>query len=80
MTKQERIYYCQPVFRPPSEAHSLILQVTVGCAHNKCTFCEMYIEKKFHIRQVEEVIEDIEMAKESYGDIIRKFFCIVLKR
>ena len=62
------------VFRPPSEAQSLILQVTVGCAHNQCTFCEMYKEKDFHIRQIEEIIKDIDSAKEHYGDYVSKFF------
>ncbi len=62
------------VFRPPSEAQSLILQATVGCAHNKCTFCEMYKEKDFHIRPIEDVLVDIDMGKQSYGDYITKFF------
>ena len=38
------------VFRPPSEAYSLIVQVTIGCSHNKCTFCDMYKEKRFALR------------------------------
>ena len=44
------------LYRPPSEAYSLIIQVTIGCAHNKCTFCNMYREKQFRIRKKEEII------------------------
>ena len=42
------------VFRPPSEAYSLIVQVTIGCSHNKCTFCDMYKEKRFRVRKLED--------------------------
>lgn len=61
------------VFRPPSEAYSLIVQVTVGCSHNKCTFCDMYSEKKFHIRKMEDILEDFQMAREAYKHIGRIF-------
>lgn len=61
------------VYRPPSEAHSLILQITIGCAHNKCTFCSMYKDKKFRIRDLQEVMEDLEYAKLHYGTIKRFF-------
>lgn len=62
------------VYRPPSEARSLIVQVTIGCAHNKCTFCTMYKDKKFRIRKKEEVLEDFQMAYDAYGDRIRRIF------
>ncbi|GAA6133361.1 radical SAM protein [Oceaniserpentilla sp. 4NH20-0058] len=55
------ISYIEPVFRPPSEARSFILQVTNGCSWNKCTFCEMYTEeqKKFKARKEEDIEQDI---------------------
>ncbi len=51
--------YYGNVFRPPSEAQSLIIQATYGCSHNKCTFCYMYKGEGFHIRSVDEIIESL---------------------
>ncbi len=61
------------VYRPPSEACSLIIQVTIGCSHNKCSFCSMYKNKKFKIRTIGEVIEDLNMAREKYGRVEKIF-------
>ncbi|OPY73066.1 MAG: Oxygen-independent coproporphyrinogen-III oxidase 1 [Syntrophorhabdus sp. PtaU1.Bin050] len=61
------------IYRPPSEADSLILQVTIGCSHNKCTFCGSFKDKKFRVRKFEEIKEDIEEAK-AYAKYIRKVF------
>lgn len=61
------------IYRPPSEADSLILQVTIGCSHNKCTFCGSFKDKKFRLRTLEEVREDVEEAK-AYARYIRKVF------
>jgi radical SAM superfamily enzyme YgiQ (UPF0313 family) len=61
------------VYRPPSEAQSLIVQVTIGCAHNECTFCGMYKDKKFRIRPLDEVLEDLDWAKRHYGHIDKIF-------
>ena len=55
----ERQYF-GVIYRPPSEAYSLILQVTVGCSHNKCTFCSMYKDKKFFIKPIEQIKIEIE--------------------
>lgn len=60
--------YQDPVYRPPSEADSLLIQATIGCPHNKCTFCGMYKSSKFHIRPVAEIKEDIRAARKYYGD------------
>ncbi|MDD6310673.1 MAG: radical SAM protein [Firmicutes bacterium] len=63
------------IFRPPSEAYSLLVQVTIGCTHNKCTFCSMYKDKKFRVRKLEEVIEDLKWARAHYGRVNRIFLC-----
>ena len=56
------IKYDEPLFRPPSEAESLILQVTLGCAWNRCSFCEMYTTKTFRIKKEEDVLGEIKIA------------------
>ena len=61
------------IYRPPSEARSLIVQVAVGCAHNKCTFCSMYKDKSFRIKSWEEIKEDLDEARETYRYIKRIF-------
>ncbi|KUO76748.1 MAG: radical SAM protein [Clostridia bacterium BRH_c25] len=61
------------IYRPPSEAQSLIIQATIGCSHNKCTFCSMYKDKKFRIRDVEEVLADIEDGRRHYRSVDRVF-------
>ncbi|MCH4888352.1 radical SAM protein [Acidaminobacter sp. JC074] len=61
------------VYRPPSEARSYILQVTIGCSHNKCTFCDMYKDKQFRVRDLNDIFEDLDMAKQSYGSLKRIF-------
>ena len=62
------------VIRPPSEAGSLLLQVTVGCSHNKCTFCPTYKGEKFRIKSFDEIEEDI-LEASGYGYIERVFLC-----
>ena len=62
------------VYRPPSEAHSLLIQATIGCPHNKCTFCTMYKDTRFRLRPVHEIKEDLDMARDYYGEGIHSLF------
>lgn len=61
------------LYRPPSEAYSLIVQATIGCTHNKCTFCSMYKDKKFRIRSTDEIIADFRIGRERYKTVNRIF-------
>ena len=67
------IQYNEPLFRPPSEARSLILQITLGCSWNKCSFCEMYTSKQFKARKEEDVFKDVD-AFVPYADQIKRIF------
>lgn len=66
--------YVEPLFRPPSEARSLIFQITVGCSQNSCTFCGMYKGKRFRVRPVPEIIEEIEGIPEIHRPRIDRVF------
>ena len=68
-----RMRYRGPIFRPPSEADSYILQIAYGCSWNQCTFCHMYPGVPFRLRPVGEVLEDIEEAGRSIPQIRRVF-------
>ncbi|MFX1553629.1 MAG: radical SAM protein, partial [Promethearchaeota archaeon] len=73
MKSKEEIYYCQPVFRPPSEAYSLLIQLTEGCTF-KCDFCMSNLRKKFLIRDIELVKKDLDIARKQYGANVRRIF------
>ena len=63
------------IIRPPSEAYSLLLQVTVGCSHNQCTFCPSFKDKRFRIKSLEEIVEDLEYASRRVRHVDRLFLC-----
>ena len=58
--------YSEPLFRPPAEAYSAIIQATLGCSWNQCAFCEMYTSKKFKVRKLEELKPEIETLSKIY--------------
>ncbi len=68
------IRYEGTLYRPPSEADSLILQATIGCSWNECTFCGMYREKRFRVRPLDELRREIDWAREHLGARVRKVF------
>ena len=67
------MFYEGKIFRPPSEAKSLILQITVGCRHNACTFCTMYKDKSFRIKSIAEINDIITIAHAQDSDVERIF-------
>ena len=66
--------YQGKIYRPPSEADSYILQATIGCSWNKCTYCDMYREKEFSVRPLDETLEDIAAAGAALGGQVQKVF------
>lgn len=66
--------YHGSVYRPPSEANSLIIQVTLGCTHNSCTFCPMFTEKRFRVVPFDEVLSNLKQARCEYPHVRRIFF------
>lgn len=66
--------YVEPLYRPPSEANSYILQATIGCSWNKCAYCDMYRSKQFRIRELDESLQDLREAATRGGHAIDKIF------
>lgn len=84
-SKRTDMYYAEPVYRPPSEAYSLLIQATVGCsaaAAGRCFFCNSYLfnqvvpEKRFRIRPTREILEDIAIARTQYRETPEKIFLL----
>ncbi|MFX1390756.1 MAG: radical SAM protein [Promethearchaeota archaeon] len=73
MKSKEEIYYKTPIFRPPSEAYSLLIQVTEGCTY-KCDFCVSNLNKKFVIREIDDIKKDLDTAKRIYGSNVKRIF------
>lgn len=65
--------YQYPLYRPPSEANSLIIQATIGCSHNKCSFCSMYKGKKFIIKSLEQIKKEIDFFRKEYEKVEKIF-------
>lgn len=80
------MHYDEMVFRPPQEARTLLLQVTYGCSHNKCTYCSMYKNVKFKMSPIDEIISDLKECRLYYSNIDRIFllngdaFCLSYNR
>ncbi|HPD55751.1 MAG TPA: hypothetical protein P5294_00010 [Smithellaceae bacterium] len=64
------------IIRPPSEAYSLLLQISVGCSHNKCTFCGTYRQKRFKIKPLETIERDLKEAH-TYKGVEKVFYAMV---
>lgn len=65
--------YDYPLYRPPSESNSLIIQATLGCSHNKCSFCNMYKSKKFTIKSVEDIKNSMDYFRQTYEHVEKIF-------
>jgi len=66
--------YVGRIYRPPSEANSYILQATIGCSWNHCTYCDMYRDKQFKVRELSATLQDITLAGQAYGAYVDKVF------
>ena len=74
MRENAFVRYDEPLFRPPSEADSFILQATLGCSWNACTYCAMYRGKRFQVRPIEAVLADIAEARARFSEDVRHVF------
>ena len=68
--------YQGKIYRPWPEANSMLIQITTGCTHNKCTFCDMFREQRFSIKSLDTIYSDIEEASASYKNYVESIFLI----
>jgi radical SAM superfamily enzyme YgiQ (UPF0313 family) len=68
------VRYEEPIFRPPSEADSLLLQATVGCSWNHCTYCAMYRSKTYRVRPLDELLTEVRAAGRAFGPEVTRIF------
>jgi radical SAM superfamily enzyme YgiQ (UPF0313 family) len=68
------LYYHEPVYRPPSEAHSLLIQATIGCSRSSCTYCISNTYRDFAIRPLEDIKKDLREARRLYGENAPRIF------
>ena len=69
------MHYEGPIYRPPSEANSLLVQATIGCPHNRCTFCMVYKNgPRYRVRPVADIINDLDQARALHGRGVRTLF------
>jgi radical SAM superfamily enzyme YgiQ (UPF0313 family) len=68
------MHYEGTIYRPPSEASAFILQATIGCSWNHCTYCDMYRAKRFRVRDIPAILNDIRAAERTFGDHVAKVF------
>jgi radical SAM superfamily enzyme YgiQ (UPF0313 family) len=66
--------YVGKLYRPPSEADSYIVQATIGCSWNHCTYCDMYRDKEFAVRPLDDTLADLDAAGSAFGDDVQKVF------
>ena len=67
------MHYTGTIYRPPFEARSLLLQVTIGCSHNKCSFCTMYRDEPFRMEPLDQIEEDLVEARQYVPNVTRVF-------